>query len=77
MPTITNAELRYTQSLWYAWGRIDSGAHPGMSVDDGFTFAAEQKEVRADFDAENTHMMPSIINAWDTYVTTNTENTKE
>jgi hypothetical protein len=61
-------EIRRTQALWYAWGQIDTGTLAGLTHDDGFRFAEQQAQAQAEFDAERTHVLHGLTNAWQEYV---------
>ena len=57
-------EMRYTQALWYAWGRADGGTD---LVGDAFTFAAEYLARYRAFENGRTVSMPSMMTAFDAW----------
>jgi hypothetical protein len=65
---MTSTETRSISALWYAWGQIDSGKYPTLTLDDGFEFQRQQTKVAEDYYAEHVGMMPSILQAWAEYV---------
>jgi hypothetical protein len=63
------AEQRYSQSLWYAWGRMDAGEGQGiLTLEDGNKFADAQKIAARTFYSEGAHVLESILGAWAKYV---------
>lgn len=66
--TITGECLRGTQALWYAWGFVDSGAVPGLTLDHGWEFARAQEKVKADYDDGRSCFMPSLLSAWQAFL---------
>lgn len=61
----SKAELAFSQALWYAWGRIDSGRYFGV---DPFKFAERVKAATLSFELEETYYLESIQGAWDKFV---------
>jgi hypothetical protein len=67
-PENADEEMRYSQALWYAWGRQDAGqSHP--LGDDAFRFAELRlAHYRAHRD-EQTHVLHSMQDDFATWVT--------
>lgn len=61
------AELAFTQALWYAWGRIDSGQYKGQELS-VFKFAWSVQADTLAFELEQTHYLESIQGAWQKFV---------
>lgn len=56
--------IRFTQALWYAWGRMDQGATlPG----DAFHFARDYATLYRMFDGERMCAMPSMQRAYENW----------
>lgn len=76
MAVESRAELAFTQALWYAWGRVDSGEYRTRRVADKidvFKFAHSVKSNQRAFDTEGTHFNESIQGQWDKYIDSLTE----
>lgn len=56
-----------TQALWYAWGRIDSGAPEtaGMDSDTAFAFREWYGAAARRYAAGEVGFRPAIRHAWD------------
>lgn len=61
------AELAFSQALWYAWGRLDSGQYAGKGLD-AFLFAEHVKSQTMAFECQETFHLDSIQNAWTKFV---------
>jgi hypothetical protein len=64
--SFTDADITETQALWYVWGQVDGGAKD-LTLDDGYKFSKEYRELREAFDSGKIHFMPSMINALEGY----------
>ena len=67
---VARAELAYSQGLWYAWGRLDSGTYvsPIREKLDAFKFAEKVKANQLAFDTEQTHFNGAIQGQWEEFV---------
>ena len=64
------AEISFGQALWYAWGRLDSGAYmPEIKAKlDAFKFAKRVKVDSLAFELQESHFLESIQDAWEKFV---------
>lgn len=65
------ADLAFSQGLWYAWGRIDSGQYKDKKPLDPFKFAESVKANQIAFDTEASHYNESIQGQWNKFVEAN------
>lgn len=64
----SKAELAYSQGLWYAWGRMDSGQYRDKNKLEVFEFAKRVAQSKLAFELEKTYLDESIQGQWDKYV---------
>lgn len=65
---MTTEQEAYERSLWYAFGRIDSGAYPSLSPSDAYGYADRRRSRQGEYNRKEVYFMPSLISAWDEYV---------
>lgn len=66
---IDRAEYEYGVSLWYAWGRIDSGVYgSALTLDDGYRFAEGRKVAEIKYMTGKSNHLSSMLDTWDRYV---------
>lgn len=58
-------------ALWYAWGRIDSGAPAvsRMDSDTAFAFRDWYRELARQYAAGETYFRPSLMGEWERWST--------